>query len=120
MGMLNFRRRIGLTQAELGAAVGVGSSIVSQSAISEIEHGDRYPTYQQIVDLLKAGATVEELFGLEYPVKPAQSAAWSKIVDHQVEQNAKQDVAVKQLQDLLATKEIKDALFAMFSEYKAK
>jgi transcriptional regulator with XRE-family HTH domain len=62
--IVDFCRRNRVNQKELANKLGV-----SNSAISEIKNKKRNPTYEQILLLAEMGATLEELFGIEYSQK---------------------------------------------------
>jgi len=64
-GLKSFRNRAGYsTQMALAKELGIGTANVS-----EWELGRGYPSYLVIKKLLELGATVEELFGIEYANK---------------------------------------------------
>jgi transcriptional regulator with XRE-family HTH domain len=65
LGIKNFRERSGIkTQAKLADMLGV-----EQTSVSIWELGKSMPGSKIIQKLLKLGATVEELFGIEYNEK---------------------------------------------------
>jgi transcriptional regulator with XRE-family HTH domain len=84
IGIKDFRKRIGLqTQTELAKLLGIKASNVS-----EWESGNGFPSYQIIKKLLEKGATIEELFGIEYAkthnlteIDPAQQSFLKEIDD---------------------------------------
>lgn len=59
MAILEFRRRIGCTQQQLGESTGVSASMVAQW-----ESGKKDPSYDSLKRMFQLGATVEELFGV--------------------------------------------------------
>ena len=61
------RRRAGLTQRELGTRVGT-----TQSAIARIESGDSAPSFERVVQLVRACG-----FDLSVRVVPLDEDAWT-------------------------------------------
>ena len=86
-GFRHFRYRLDLKQRELAEHLGV-----SASAVSEIENGDRLPTYNQIKTLLQLGATVEELFGIDCRKTCPNAAKDPPPPDHQDDYLSRREV----------------------------
>ena len=64
-GIKNFRERMSLNQAELAEKLGI-----IQQNISVWESGRGNPSFQVAKKLLEMGATVEEIFGINYSYDP--------------------------------------------------